>query len=348
MGIKYEDKKQCYTVSYSRRHPITKGSRSIQRTNIPTKKEAEKVYRQLQNELLRKFYDDRYPYWRDMIDQFIDYYENQGVAKSTIINYRGGLKTHTMEKLGGKKINEISTHEIRELIEIDLNHFSESYKKSMLKFIRAVFNYAIELNIIQRDPTPKLKFKKKEKIKSVLTESEIRTLLKRAREVNNPWFPIWAVACYTGLRNGELYALKWDKVILEKRQIIISRAWTKENGFKETKSGNDRIIEIAESLIPILRELESRSDSEFVLPRVEGWTTGRQSYFLKLFLAQNDLPTVRFHDLRASWATIMLQKGIEPIKVMSMGGWKELKTMQIYIRKSGINIRGITDTLNFL
>ena len=39
------------------------------------------------------------------------------------------------------------------------------------------------------------------------------------------------------------------------------------------------------------------------------------------------LPDIRFHDLRATWATIMLSKGVEPIKVMSMGGWKDIKTM---------------------
>ncbi len=42
----------------------------------------------------------------------------------------------------------------------------------------------------------------------------------------------------------------------------------------------------------------------------------------------------------------MLGKGIPPLKVMVMGGWKELKTMQYYIRKAGVNILGITDSLN--
>jgi hypothetical protein len=37
----------------------------------------------------------------------------------------------------------------------------------------------------------------------------------------------------------------------------------------------------------------------------------------------------------------MLSKGIPPIKVMSMGGWRDLKTMQFYIRKAGIDISGI-------
>ena len=58
------------------------------------------------------------------------------------------------------------------------------------------------------------------------------------------------------------------------------------------------------------------------------------------------LPPVRFHDLRATWATIMLSKGVQPAKVMVMGGWKDMKTMMIYTRKAGIDIRGITDCLN--
>ena len=58
------------------------------------------------------------------------------------------------------------------------------------------------------------------------------------------------------------------------------------------------------------------------------------------------LPVVRFHDLRASWATVMLTRGIPPLKVMAMGGWEELKTMQIYVRKAGIDIAGISDGLS--
>jgi hypothetical protein len=54
----------------------------------------------------------------------------------------------------------------------------------------------------------------------------------------------------------------------------------------------------------------------------------------------------RFHDLWASWATAMLSNHVAPIKVMSMGGRKDLKTMQYYIRKAGVDISGISDGLS--
>ena len=149
------------------------------------------------------------------------------------------------------------------------------------------------------------------------------------------------------MRNGELFALRWDRIDLNKRIIVVSESWTKENGFKDTKSGDDRSVEIAKSLMPLMKKLYEKRTSEFVLPRLGSWATAGQSQILKDFLQSIKLPIIRFHDLRASWATIMLSKGIEPIKVMSMGGWKDLKTMQIYIRKSGIHIQGITDSLNF-
>ena len=124
-------------------------------------------------------------------------------------------------------------------------------------------------------------------------------------------------------------------------------AWNNKDGLKETKSGDDRIVEIAPNLVPILKELKLNSGvSHFVLPRFREWDKGDQARELRKFLVLNGLPEVRFHDLRATWATIMLAKGIPPAKVMMMGGWKEMKTMMIYMRKAGIDIKGITDDLN--
>jgi len=88
-------------------------------------------------------------------------------------------------------------------------------------------------------------------------------------------------------------------------------------------------------------------DSAFVLPRLKKWEKGEQARELRMFLIGIGLEPVRFHDLRASWATILLSKGVEPIKVMKMGGWKDMKTMMIYVRKAGVDIKGATDCLDF-
>ena len=73
---------------------------------------------------------------------------------------------------------------------------------------------------------------------------------------------------------------------------------------------------------------------------------GDQARELRMFLSGLGLPAIRFHDLRATWAILLLSKGVQPLKVMMMmGGWKDLKTMQIYVRKAGVDIKGASDCL---
>ncbi len=149
------------------------------------------------------------------------------------------------------------------------------------------------------------------------------------------------------MRNGELYALTWDKVDFANGRLLVDMAWNNKDGFKSTKSGDDRWVEIAPSLKVVLQELKLQTGSlTFVLPRLRSWDKGEQARELRRFQLATGLPQTRFHDLRASWCTIMLNKGVEPVKVMSMGGWKDLKTMQIYLRKAGISTKGIADCLD--
>ena len=84
----------------------------------------------------------------------------------------------------------------------------------------------------------------------------------------------------------------------------------------------------------------------YVLPHLSRRTKGEQARELGNFLTALGLPKIRFHDLRATWSTIMLGRGIEPAKVMFMGGWKDMKTTMVYLRKAGISIRGMPDGLH--
>ena len=252
-----------------------------------------------------------------------------------------------MEIWKAKPVDEITTEEIHKLLNDRLKDNAESYRKFFIKCVRGVFQYALEKQLVNRNPTPMLKFKIKSKIKSVLREDQILTLLRKSQEQNWPWYPHYSVALFTGLRNGELYALRWDRVNLEKRQILVNTSWSSRDGFKSTKSGDDRVVEIPNGLLPLLRDLKLKSvESDFVLPRLLRWDRGEQAYDLRMFLKAIGLPEIRFHDLRASWATLLLDKDVAPSKVMSMGGWSDINTMMIYMRKAGISIRNSTNVLD--
>lgn len=346
MAITFDESTRSFSVSYYKRNPKTQQPVRAARQGIKTKAEANRVYAELVLQVERKLQEIIVPKWSTLLQEYPKACLEKGMTSKTVENYSVCLKAHTLETWGERLVNTITTEEIRALIKARVGDRAPSHQKNVLKFIRGVFKYALELGVINRDPTPDMKFRTGDKIKRVLTEDQTKTLLEKAKSFHWEWYPHVTMALYTGMRNGELYALTWDKVNLNERKLLVDSSWNKKDGFKCTKSGNDRIVEIAPSLLPLLQELKLKSgDSHFVLPRISQWDDGQQAMVLRMFLIGLGLPVVRFHDLRATWATLLLGKGVEPAKVMIMGGWNDLKTMMVYMRKAGIDIRGITDCL---
>lgn len=347
MAIRLDQKTKTYTVSYCKRHPITRKPVSRRRVGILTKRLANQVYQDLILTVDQKLRETTIPSYLNVLNQFENYMRSSDFSLKTVDSYMLCLKSYTLGDWSKKLIDEINGDDIRSLIKEKAKSKSPSHQKNILKYIRALFNFAFEKGYINRNPTPKMKFKIGHKLKQVLTKEEVKKLLTQAKLTDSEWYPIWACALYTGMRNGELYALTWDKVDLDKRQIKVDCSWNNKDGFKDTKSGDDRIVEIADDLLTIFKSLKlSNECSPFVLPRVDKWDRGEQARELRRFLEGLGLPRIRFHDLRATWATILLCNGIEPIKVMCAGGWKDLKTMQFYVRKAGVDVRGITDGLS--
>lgn len=349
MAIK-QDKKNpgTFIVSYGARHPITRIPVSLTRKGFKSMAEARRAYNDLVVEVKQKIHRTVVPSWAKVLSEFYQSSADRGLSKKTIHDYRACLDAHTLGPWGDRSIDSITTQDVRALLQKKFSDKAPSYQRYFMKGVRSVFTYALEAAYIVRNPVPQMKFKVGDKIQRVLTEEQACALLAKAKEQNWPWYPHYSLALYTGMRSGELYALRWENVDLEQRTILVNCAWNSKDGFKSTKSGDDRLIEIAPSLLPLLRELQACADgSPFVLPHLYQWQKGEQARQLATFLSANGLPEVRFHDLRATWATTLLSKGVEPIKVMKMGGWRDLETMMIYARKAGVDIRGAAECLNF-
>ncbi len=349
MGITEVVPGKKWRVRYGKRNPKTEQPVTLTR-HAKTEAEAKRKLRIMIADVERRIAEKIIPKWRSAIEGYLQSCRENGLSEKSIYNAEKCLNAGTLERWGDNLVTEITTQNIRDLIDCDYADYSQSHKQSMLKFIRQVFEYCLAQGDINRNPTPRLAFRVGDKIKKVLTEEQARLLLIKAKELNSPWYPIWATALYTGMRSGELFALTWDNVNLNDRKILVNCAWNNKDKFKETKSGDDRVVEIATSLVPILQELKLKTSrfSNFVLPHMREWEKGDQARELRKFLVGIGLPEVRFHDLRATWATLMLSKGIAPAKVMMMGGWKDMKTMMIYMRKAGIDITGITTVLDGL
>ncbi len=233
---------------------------------------------------------------------------------------------------------------------------SRAFQKRLKNTINMIFNWAIEEKIIRdivKSPVYGLKLNiKEEKFPEILTLSEIQKFLYNAKTQNHKWFPIWATALFTGMRNGELFALRWEDIDLGNRLIRVKASYNKRTKeFKTTKAGYWRNVPISNDLYSVLAELKkdsSTKNDDFVLPRIKEWVRGEQSKVLRGFLSSIGIPSVKFHTLRACFATQMLSQGVDLSKVMKIGGWRDIKTAQIYLRLAGVDERGATDNLSFL
>lgn len=328
-------------------------------SNLTSEKIAKREEKRLYREAVREvaLMDGKGLYWEDVVHLWIcdlkEGLESKASEKS-IFDYQSMLDQWT-RPWNNRQLADITVADGKELFRrLIESGYSSAYQKKIKNLIHRVFNWAIESRFIDKNltsPVQGLSVQKNvEKIPEILSLEEIKKLLKAAKETGNLWYPIWVMALNTGMRSGELYALTWDQIDFEKNLIMVHQAFdsfTKKIG--PTKGRYWRVVPISESLRSFLIELKATSgENEFVLPHSKTWFNGEQAAPLKEFLEAVGLRPVKFHTLRACWATQMLANGVSAAVVMRIGGWKRSSTMDIYLRLAGVDVSGATECLDFL
>lgn len=297
--------------------------------------------------------------WKDVIRQWeLAMRDGKGgydYVYTTIIDYVARLHKYTENWLNrpAEEINRADAREVLRRIQSDGK--TRKFQKSVKDTVNVVFNWAIDHRVIEsvRESPMRgveLTAPKAEKVPDILTLEEIRTLLREAKRMEHKWYPIWAMALLTGMRNGELHALLWSDVDFESRKLTVSKSYhTRLKRVKSTKSGAWRTVPVSDELMALLSELKAQSNGRaHVLPRIGKWDAGWQAEELRKFCIGIGIRSIRFHALRACFATQLLAHDIAPARVMKICGWEQLDTMQRYIRMAGIDERGATQVLKFM
>lgn len=181
-----------------------------------------------------------------------------------------------------------------------------------------------------------------------LTVDQAKRLLEAAH--GTPLDGLLEVALTTGMRRGEMLALRWNDVDLERGTAFVRRTLNKiarygviENEAK-TKASRRR-IELSSVVVEALKRRRTQQE-QIRLAAVDGWQdqdlvfcdekgcpfvpNTLLSRYRKL-LKQIGLPRMRFHDLRHSAATILLAAGVHPKKVQELLGHSSIRiTMDLY------------------
>ena len=291
-------------------------------------------------------------------DEFLNKQKNVFAAETVLDNF-SALRIWG-KSFWEKPASEIKTLDIRVMLkEMNDDGKTKGYQSRVKYAFNTIYSWGIETNIIKgidKSPAYGISIFRKEikKREEVLNKEEIKKLLQSASELDHPWFPIWFLALSTGARNGELHALRFIDLDFTAHEgqgnIIIRRSYnTRRREDKTTKSGYWRNVPMNSSLREFLLELKNSAGSrEHVLPRMKDWDRGDQSKILRKFCYSIGVSSVRFHALRASFATQMLQNNVAPATIMKIGGWSDLDTMGIYLKLAGVDERGATECLSII
>src|SRR5258708_5412566 len=101
---------------------------------------------------------------------------------------------------------------------------------------------AVEDGYLARNPCLGIRVRVPEVDQAVLTAKEVDIFLFEAKVVSHRFFPVWTLAVMTGMRSGELFALKWTDLDFESSIISVSRQWTSKNGICPTKTRRSRVV----------------------------------------------------------------------------------------------------------
>ncbi|MBN8538633.1 MAG: site-specific integrase [Deltaproteobacteria bacterium] len=353
---------KLFKVRIKRRSPREAGLAIDKREQgFKTKAEAERAERKLFIQAERELteVEQKTCLWKNLVDEW-EVNARQGdifiraLSPQTIDDYTYTIRDHCKEWLR-LHVDEIDRARAWMVLDRVEREISISRRKRLRTAIDAVFKWGIlagklkGLTVIPTDGFKSL-LKEEEKMPEILNLGQIRALLDYAEKVNHPWYPHWALALFTGMRSGELYALEWDQVDFENKLIYVHKNWTNRTGYGPTKGRYWRAVPIESTqVLELLKELKiKRANDKFVLHHFKVWTDGEQASILREFCIGSGLPSVRFHTLRACFATQLIRDSVAPAVVMKICGWKDLKTMQRYIRLAGIEVKGATQGLKLL
>jgi len=190
-----------------------------------------------------------------------------------------------------------------------------------LGLLRAMLGMAVELGYLRTHP-------KVQKFPEDVTEPRFLQTHEAARLISSASGQIRTfiiTALNTGLRRGELFALKWEDVRFEQRQIIIAKAKGRRFG----------ALPINDQLFEALTTHPRHKNSEYVFHSPDGtpYTAKRHSEMrLRLWKAcdKADLPRIRFHDLRHSFVSNLVIAGIDLRQVQELARHKDIKTTMRY------------------
>jgi len=318
-------------------HQGTRKSKKIGTDEDIAREAAEKIKAKLVlNELRVETINKKCPAFKEHVELWLEDYIGQTRRASTYQRYKGMFNNHIEPNLGKIPIDQIKRSDIRNvLLCIYQKGLSKSSISTARNVISGAFEWAIDEELVSFNPAigivKKLGLDPRKERKPVqpMNPEEVSLFLEICRKHQRRWYPFF------------LCALQWGDLDLNGRFIHVQRSF--RNGkITKTKNSKSRRVDMSGQLYTELRTLfrirkkEALQSGEGIIETIfhtKGKPTSQNTVrnIWKRLLTKAGLRDMRFHDIRHTFASLLLSKGESPVYVKEQLGHSSIQmTVDIY------------------
>ena len=302
------------------------------------------VLAKTQSELIQKLHD-KIEMYRDAdlsedcnmtlgewLDRWLYEYVAITIRPSTLYGYEMMVKNQIKPYLGNRPLSALTTNEIQKFyvtikkqgrVHTDKTHGKE-LADSMVRKIHLILHESLDMAVQQRllvsNPTkgttiPKNNYKEKQ----ILNDEQLNRFMEVIK-ADDKWYDFFYTEITTGLRKGEICGLKWEDFdenggrLKVKRSVGRLKNGVLPVGYTKTETGTREII-LPPSTIELLKKRKENAVGDWIFPNFyhpEKPTNPQSAYtHLKVLLKKAELPLIRFHDLRHTFATHAIAGGVD-------------------------------------
>jgi len=284
----------------------------------------------------------------DLLNQWLQGYVKTNCSIRTLDAIQSIAEHHLIPALGHIQLKQLQPSMIQSYYSQACEKLSARSVHYHHRILKQALKYAVRQGYLGRNPCDLVDPPSpKGKPMRTLTQSEVQDLLITAQD--NYYYPVVYTAVSTGLRQAELLGLRWRDIDLASRSISVNRVLYKRRGicqFNEPKTDHSRRrVSMTSKLAGFMGEYrldcerlyhqlgKTTTLDDLVFANIEGNPIDPSSLshtFAKI-VKRARLENVRFHDLRHTFASLMLLRGAKP-KVISeaLGHASVAFTMDVY------------------
>ena len=269
----------------------------------------------------------------DLLNQFLQGYVKTKCSQKTQDGYQMIMERHLIPALGHIQLKQLQPQVIQAYYGKACEKLSGRTVHKHHRLLKQSLKYGVRQGYLGRNPCDLVDSPSwKARPMRTLTTEELENLLEIAS--GNRFYPVIYTAVSTGLRQAELLGLRWRDIDLDLQSISVCRTLYKRRGvceFKEPKTSHSkRRVSMTAKLADYLSEYREERESlslhlgrllkpdDLIFASVEGKPIDPYvlSHAFNKLAKRAGLKDVRFHDLRHTFASLMLLRGAKP-KVIS-------------------------------